>query len=764
MPLSHFDIVVQVSEPCLQNIFKAMHVSGTFSHIFTGCFEDRFTTVVISSPTVTLTGDLQPDGTIKALASARVLYHSRKASDATDHGRPGAAVVNANVHLHLTNRGDPALLDDCFLDVAWSATHASDLNVHSPLGPVVEYEIRNVLLDLITKNARWQYPIPDVNFDGLSFNTGALRFLKNGQRSAAVLALNQGNALKGSQTELSSVFVSRDWAVGLNSDFLSDKIAKEISEQLGGMPAPRGSHRLVLSDSIICVIPNPLPFGDRCLGNARQQVFLDSLNWTFAEGKISFSGEFSQETNSFLIPKVSAAFQFDVLLSILGDGSISTLFTTPAIQIHEWYANFVNTVTRGEIGRAISAALNTALNYALKSDGIIDVNKIKEFTSIGLAFQLDLGMQVQSLNIHDFGIVIEGSLDAGPTSARPIAAFQVLESASNNATFLFNAQSSWCPGSHPASFHWDFGDGNSLTSAGANETFITYHTYSPGKYRVCLTVTDTLGMSTTTCQEITVGELELSSSAPVSINMNDWFVCAGSESFTFAFFLSSNNQPVENVHVTLASNSLTLSGHSDVDGRVQFLNIPETSFDMAIRKPDLFYKGALRIQYAKPGYSQGTQSIFLKDCAESDKFHRKLAELLDHVKSLPTKAINPLGPIESLAKVKHVGNSLNSVIRDAVLVSEFHAKTIQLLTELSDHSLVKLLLNSEGVSLNAVVDNLKNANSKIHSLFEARVKAIAKDISSKKEFIPTLGAEKELVKSINTFREKRSKRITKNIR
>ena len=63
----------------------------------------------------------------------------------------------------------------------------------------------------------------------------------------------------------------------------------------------------------------------------------------------------------------------------------------------------------------------------------------------------------------------------------------------------FDASCSYDPDGYIASYHWDFGDGNSSSSASA------YHTYwSPGYYTATLTVTDNEGYAATTYHSIQV--------------------------------------------------------------------------------------------------------------------------------------------------------------------------------------------------------------------------------------------------------------------
>jgi PKD repeat protein len=701
-PLGDFDLVLQVSGGSLQRMFKAMHTAGTFRHIYTGCYEDRFVTTVIGAPTIALDGPIHSDGTVRATASARLLYHSRAAADAKDVGHTAVADVAARVRLGLTNQGDPALMANAALAIDWTETAASDITVTTTAGSAVEAEIVETLLELVGENAVWNYPLPQLGFGAQSVQNGSFRFLNAGGTSAVAAGLNLSNVIKGSRGQLQSIFVSSDWAVGIGASFLTSQLSAALSAQLGALPAPHGTGRPTLSDATICVVPNPFDFGPRCLASARERVFLDFLDWTFAEGRISFSGAFSQVSDSIFIPPISASFQFDGVPSLSSDGTIAVTFTQPTVQLQQWYAVFVNVLTGGAIATAVSGAIASAL-ASVKGpggSGLIDLNAISQFASFGSTVQLPLAIGLQSAQMHSYGMVVQGTLNVGPTSRAPVAAFQVLPASTGPTSVIFNAQSSWSPGGLLASYHWDFGDGTQETSAGTSQRFVTSHNYAAGTYQACLTVTDAQGVSVATCHGVTPGVASVVRLNASSSTEGTWAVCRTNTTHALSYLITANGAPVSGATMTLSAPGWQASATSGANGVISFPSIQESHFNVPIQVNALFATGCMNVALTVPGFPSTTHVLMLIDCAAAAALNNILHELGDYAQQLPHDVLDPLGPV--MAKHGVVSSDPSDpvaiLIRDTVLTSEWLMKSVQLLHTTSDTQLAATLLGASAKS------------------------------------------------------------------
>ncbi|HWD85114.1 MAG TPA: beta-propeller fold lactonase family protein [Solirubrobacteraceae bacterium] len=138
----------------------------------------------------------------------------------------------------------------------------------------------------------------------------------------------------------------------------------------------------------------------------------------------------------------------------------------------------------------------------------------------------------------------------------PVARFSEKLGSAGKPT-KFNASMSFAPDGTVVSYHWQFGDGHTLTTTTAR----VKHTYKKaGKYTVSLTVTDDAGCSTTLvftgqtayCHpgESVKHTLKVSSGAKLKLAVTPHTATAG-KTTCYAFRVSSKGKPVRKSTVTL---------------------------------------------------------------------------------------------------------------------------------------------------------------------------------------------------------------------
>ena len=738
-PLGDFDVVLQVPAASLGKIFQAMHVAGSFRRLYTGFYNDRFVTLVMSPPAITPLAQTFPDGKVRATTTGRLLYHSRLATDATDLGYTAVVDVTARARINFTTAGDPAPLANSALALNWSETTDSDITVYGP-SVAQQAEVKAVVRNFITADTDTAIPLPPLNFGSAAIGNGSLAFIGSAGSTAVAAGFNIGTATKGNRTQLQSVFVASDWAVGINATFLSAQLRAEIGTSLGAVPPPHGTGRPELSDTSFCFITNPLPFGPTCLGNVRQQVFLDSLDWTFTEGKILFSGQFTQTTDSIFIPPVSASFQFEGVPCLTANGQVTMAFSQPSIQIHEWYANFVNFLSGGAITQAVTKVMTSALSSVLNPGGagLISVDALSQFTALGSIVQLPLSLGIQSIRVHSYGLVIQGSLQAGPTTGAPVAAFRALPASTGPTGIIFNAQSSWCPGGLPVSYHWDFGDGTTETTTATNERFVTAHTYAPGNYQACLTVTDSQGGVVRTCSAISPGLLQAVRLSITNPQEGNWVICRSNNPFTVRYRILSSGLPATDASMTLASGNWHETRTAGADGVVLFTGIDPVHF-VPMSGGWAFCLGGMSVTITKPGYAQSQQTLWLYDCAAAAALRDVMLNVAKQANQLAREIIDPLGPVMHRygEEAPDPSDPIMQLTRDTVLVSEIILKTTQLLSISGDTSLLGNLFGVKATDApNVSAKKIQTAYAEIAHNLKGRASTLLSTATAKLELTP----------------------------
>ncbi len=703
-PIGDFDVVLQVTTAAIQKLLNAGHASGLYRHLVTAGDRDRFSTILLGPQALALDPQTGSGGQSHASVSGRVIYYSRPSADAKDHGYSAVADVTARVTVGLTTGGDPAPLTGAALAVDWTRTTASDITVHTGAGGnnAPASEVVNTLLDAIAKNTSWTYPLPPLVYGADMLGSASIGFTQAGNSYAVTVGLNAGNVIKGSRSQLQTIFAAQEWAAAVGSGYLGNLFVSEFAAQLGELPAPHGKAKPKIADGSVCLIPNPAPLGPKCLLSARQQVLLDSLDWSFQEGSILLTGQFEQHLDGVFAG--SAAFQLSLFASLDAAGSVALTFSQPQIQLQQWYAQALNFLSSGAITRAITKAMTGALRAISDATGggLFSAASINSLASLGYAVQMPLAVTPQSIAIHSYGVVLQGSLSAGPETSAPVAMFQVLPSSDGPATLILNAQNSWSPGQFPAAWSWDFGDGTSDISTGIAEHFVTSHRWSPGTYRVCLTLTDPLGNSTQTCQTVSPGLLTVNRVNVKPKYEGTWVVCQAAGPQTLTFSILSNGMPVSGAAMSLSAGAWQVTQVSGPDGIVTFAGVDQAHFTVPNSTTDGFIVGGVNAGVSMNGFPTVTSVLWLYNCAGASLASSSLQNILNSARQLPQEILNPLGPVMGIGTGEWSGLPIDggdpwsSLARDTVLASNTLLHMTEMAMRSSDTRHVATMLGIAG--------------------------------------------------------------------
>lgn len=548
-----FDLAVQVTGPAIERLVKAMHGSGIFRHVFVRAYQNRSVELIINCPGIFLIPAAPPDEVTRATAGTRVLYHSRNIGDPTDPGTSVVVDVILRVKLYLTN-GDPAPLNaNTYLAADWSETSAADITVYSA-DPNVIAEAQGALLDFIASEGGGSYPVPPI---GTTQPIGSLafQFIQTSGNWVAI-GMNVGAAMKGSKTQLNNAFVggSHDWGLAISSDYAVAQIFSQVSAQLGGLPPPLGPNHVLLSDSTVCVLPNP--FGG-CIASADQKVFLESLNIALQNGQIAISGTLSQTTYVLVPITVTASFQASATLSI-GPGQVLQISVSqPSVQLQQWYAQLLNDI----LGGAFTTAIANGIQASLQSSGgsalsnIVSPATLQAITSLGGSASINVGVTTDTVSITSDAIITQGSLDVQGLNVFPVASAVAVRGPAA-LTLNLNALASWAPAHRETLLSWDFGDGSPQfnSSDTVPGVAVSYTWAAAGEYLVTLVVSNEDGMATSTQFLVKPGILELL--APQANNISaPWAVCSQAGSFSVTFTVLASGYPAPDASVVIRTST-----------------------------------------------------------------------------------------------------------------------------------------------------------------------------------------------------------------
>lgn len=633
-----FDAVVQLDERALQRIVTAMHQAGPFEHAVTHTVGDRRVELLVNTPTIALDPTPAAAGEVRATAKSRVLYHDRPIANPADLGLSAACDLTVRASLSIPG-GDPAPVGpDTFLVDDWQQTAAGDVVVHG-LAAAEEAQVRASMLDYV-RAQHGNYPLEFLTGSGIA-GTGARVIGRSGQPPVLAVGANLSPGVKGSSTALTTSLCQQDWAFAVAADFLVKQVTDRLDAELGGLPPPYG--------------PGPVLIVD----NASSQVYLDSLTVTPASGSIVVTGAVRQVSGG-PFGTITATWTSQVTLSLGANQEVKASATQPTVQLNEWYAVVGNWLTGGRLERAVSEAVQEQLAGGLAGTGVSHLfsDVLDRLAAAGRALQVPISARATTIEVRPDAVVVHGTVAIAGSPPPPQARVVVFQGATPTA-LVFHAGGSWSPGGEVSGARWDFGDGTTQQGSGTGVVLVTGHTYAPGQYLACVTVTDAQGRTAESCVAVQPGALVLDQVGP---GTQIWQFCRSDPKV--AFRVTSSGGPIPEATVTVSGTGWQVVATTDPNGlatvtldpgKVQAAGIPAS-------KPSAYHLGAVRVTAAKAGWQSRQSQLWMVDCNAviaavlAAKAHREeildrlrgyaaLRELVEKFGKKRPKFPIPLGPI-----------------------------------------------------------------------------------------------------------------------
>ncbi len=465
------EVALQVGEPVVERLVRAMHRVGATTHHAVSVSNDRRVELTFGAPeSVALIPTEDGDTEARARVDLPVVYRSRALSAADDLGDVATAIlhVRARVASHAAPSGVQLFID-------WSETRDEDVDVAGPNAARVASDIAGF--------ARTQGAIgQDVRLPGftgraqLSELTTAFR--RKSGRNVVAVTLSFGSAPpEGSRQVSGEVFLEREWALALSEHLVTERIRDGLSQDIGELPPPFGDRPVVLPGTT--------------------DLFLDSFDVLLADRAIVFEGQLRRPGP----PVVTASYRAEIALELIG-GSVTATVGEVKVKTNEWYASLADFISGGAITAAVERGLRQSLGAGAggRLSTFFSGDLLREVASINTSRMIEANPVLEELEVRDAGIVAQGRLEVPDTGAPPVAAFVVLPARGGSRRRILDAGRSWAPGGRLTAFTWSLGDGDQEHLSGAQTSFVLEHDYPAGMFTVQLTVADDRGGSASAAQ------------------------------------------------------------------------------------------------------------------------------------------------------------------------------------------------------------------------------------------------------------------------
>jgi hypothetical protein len=283
---------------------------------------------------------------------------------------------------------------------------------------------------------------------------------------------------------------------------------------------------------------------------------------------------------------------------------------------------------------------------------IISSSLVQKFASLGTTAPLEIAAAPVSLTLRTDGIVLHGNLAVSRMSAPPVARLTFLPAASPTDRVL-HAGMSWAPGANITKCHWEFGDGEQVTTSDANVRLVEAHSFQAGSHTVCVTVTSDRGETARVCAHCTVGFLTPELVAVEGADKSgDWGVCATDGPVGLTVKITDDGIPVRNVTVETMTAAGAVSVRTGIDGLAR-VQLGAADFQ-PVSDAGPYHLGRAAITATKDGYAPVHTDVDMVDCEAiraaysdisliRDRIHEML-RLLDVKFPIPRDRFTPFEP------------------------------------------------------------------------------------------------------------------------
>jgi len=588
-----YDVVIQVQERIVNNIFSAMHVAGAVQHRAVFVHQGQRGDLQIGRPSVALMPTSPTEQTTRARLTVRANVQLRPLADASALGTVRIAHITARATVACfpgTNSQPASIKYD------WAETTAADIVLAgSPDDPALRTVITQVISGLHGANPASQA------------SNATFRFLPGNAGNLVSIGLDLGATGQGAWNQLNLAFLgSKDWSLALGRDYFLAKIREGMCARWQSLPPPYGMSPVLLSDQVACT----LELAGNCFDHARRRVYLDRFEVSLSPGAIVFSGRARAVTDAWYAPDVSAGFSFGCVVGLDANQHLTIAMGASTIDFNQWYAEIFDWLTFG----ALQDVVKNAFRDALLSDqarhelsGLFSSNVIENLAAMGRSVNVSTSPRADRVAVLADAVIFSGSVEVAETSRSPIADLIVLRHNGDPDLRTFQAGGSWAPGGDLVGIDWNFGDGATLSQRGDNVRLAVEHRYLPGEYVADLRVLDCSGRTSSYSTLVRVGLMKLACASPV-IERTQSPVSA-------TFTLTEEDSPIDGVNVTLSAGSWQKTGISGQDGSSSFSIHPAHFATLAqpYAVGDWWATHYITVTAAKAGYRSETLTLLLAD-------------------------------------------------------------------------------------------------------------------------------------------------------
>jgi hypothetical protein len=434
------------------------------------------------------------------------------------------------------------------------------------------------------------YPLDFLRGSGIAQAAGAVIDRSPGTPVVAV-GLNFAARPGASSTHLTTAICHQDWALGLSADYLIEQLLARLDSDLGGLPPPYGQAPVLVDAS------------------PGAEVYLDAFTVLVGAGQIDVAGAV-RRVAAGPFGTITANWTATITLSLNGAKRIDAAVSEPAVQLHEWYAVVGNFVTGGQIATAVAQVVHDQLAGGIASAGIDSLVSatVGRIAASGTTADVPVRVDAADVEIRPDAIVVHGTVTTLGTPGPPQVALTALQG-DDPGRLTLHAGGSWAPGGELTSIAFAFGDGSSQTFAGPNAALVADHTYAPGLYSPCVTVTDQSGRTATTCVPVQPGMLIVEvADSPT------WEFCSSQPTITFHVTSSGGGVPA--AIITASGNGWALAAETDAQGVAELTLDPQQvqSHGIPATPPSSFHLGAIQVDVAKPGWVGRQTTMWMVDC------------------------------------------------------------------------------------------------------------------------------------------------------
>jgi hypothetical protein len=684
-----FEIIVQIRQAAIESILRAQHRHGVMNHTRTISSGTGVAQVILGAPRLRLLPSAGAMSEILAMLDFRTIlsrFGAGSAEVATSE------VIGVSVHTSTqfeTGQNPTSYQSGLKLLLGW---HADASDVTGPSGIEPSAGAISAILEAMPE---WHdtFPIPELSSVSPSLHGCTRRGVAVGDAvtliahrvltetvdSEPVLAvgINLTGFEPGSLADLSSRWVTHDWAVVLSSDFVLSSVECALQDFLGGLPPPNGARAISFRE-------NP-------------DVTLDRLAFHFAGGGIHFDGHFS-------VPHANADFSFDMMVRLQGDAIALELENFSIENIHHDLIGFVVNLFRdfdGEIRRGLTSVLQANVGGSL--GGFFSQNLLSRFASGGPLERVHLSPLLASLAVVPEGLLIHGLLSIPDQTADPVVQFSLTELGSVRSTstrtdfgtaaprehlqlgsspsdtfarsartafhsltpgggslpslrageisqglaasvrdrsaqlplavggdtnqgsvlhpselrwlVLLDGSTCWSPGGDCVGYQWIFGDGDSETSFGPAARAVTRHAFRAGFQAVTLRVWNAAGHVATASQQITLGAVRLRHL--VQDSAIAWVVCTTDNPLSLRFLVDHAGEPVPSARVVVRGDGWSRLAVTDGDGIAAFepIDLSRLHALPGEGRVQEHVAGRLHVDASRTGYMDALQQhVVIYDC------------------------------------------------------------------------------------------------------------------------------------------------------